>query len=151
SALYTSSPEEMARRYEPGWAVGFLSQLVQGRELLLARAEQLDLGPLRLLGLFPTTARADLVELYRLMNTPAAGRAVDFSLQMLPSILETKRSTSAQRFAIDGYSSVERRGSIDSLLPSEMAHDADSFAYKVLSDELLYYGHEREQEAISRE
>ena len=29
----------------------------------------------------------------------------------------------AQRFSIDGYASVERRGNLDALLPSELAHD----------------------------
>src|SRR3546814_4233754 len=33
---------------------------------------------------------------------------------------------SVQRFAVDGYASVERRGSVDAMLPSELAHDPDT-------------------------
>ena len=75
---------------------------------------------------------------------------VDFSLQLLPSLLETKRRPSAQRFSIDGYVSVERRGNVDALLPSELAHDDDVFIQKALSDDLLFYGHERQNEATRR-
>src|SRR6185369_2861423 len=71
-------------------------------------------------------------------------------LQLLPSVLETKRRRSVQRFAIDGYASIERRGSIDALLPSELAHDEEAFTLKVLSDDLLYYGRERAPEAGRR-
>jgi hypothetical protein len=151
SGLYAVAARELAQRYDPGWCLGFVGQLAQSRELLIARAEQLDIGPLRLLGLFPASAQPDLLDLYRLISTPAAGRAVDVSLQLLPSILETKRQTSAQRFVIDGYASVEKRGSVDAILPSELAHDSDVFAQKVLTDELLYYGHERQQQSVVRE
>lgn len=145
------SPAELAARFDPAWALGFLSHLVSQRDLVLARCEQIDLGPLRLLGMFSGAAPTDLLDLYNLLGSPVGGRAVEFSLQLLPSVLETKRSTAAQRFSIDGYASVERRGSIDALLPSELAHDSDIFAQKVLGDELLYYGHERRLETVSRE
>ncbi len=151
AASYATAPAELARQYDPAWALSFLAVLGSNREIVLARAEQLDLGPLRLLGMFPSTARLDLLDLYRLMSTPAPARAVDFSLQLLPSVLETRRGASAQRYAIDGYASVERRGSIDTLLPSELAHDAEVFAHKAFSDELLYYGRERREESVLRE
>ena len=57
-----------------------------------------------------------------------------------------KRQPGAQRFSIDGFASVERRGNVDALLPSELAHDDDVFVLKALSDDLLYYGHERQNE-----
>ena len=79
-----------------------------------------------------------------------AGQIADFSLQLLPSLLETKRAAAVQRFAVDGYASVERRGSVDALLPSELAHDPDTFAQRALGDELLYYGHERPHEGHKR-
>ena len=61
----------------------------------------------------------------------------------MPSLLETRRRGSPQAFAVDGYASLERRGPLDALLSSELAHDPDVFAVKTLSDELLFYGHER--------
>ncbi len=144
-------PAQWAVNFDPSWALGFMSHLVSQRELVLARAEQIELGPLRLLGMFPGAAPTELLDLYNLMGSAVGGRAVEFSLQLLPSVLETKRSTAAQRFTIDGYASVERRGSLDALLPSELAHDSDIFEHKVLSDELLYYGHERRLESVLRE
>ncbi|MDX2022223.1 MAG: hypothetical protein SF187_18450 [Deltaproteobacteria bacterium] len=146
-----STPADLAVLHDPSWCLGFMSAAATLRDFVVARAEQLDLGPLRLLGLFSGSAPANLLDLYNLMGSAAGGRAVEFSLQLLPSVLETKRSTASQRFSIDGYSSVERRGSLDAILPSELAHDEDTFAHKVLSDELLYYGHERRAESILRE
>ncbi len=93
---------------------------------------------------------ADLADLYQLVGTAGATDVVDFSLQLLPSLLETKRRPAAQRFSIDGYVSVERRGNLDALLPGELAHDDDVFEQKALSDDLLYYGHERQHERSRR-
>jgi uncharacterized protein with von Willebrand factor type A (vWA) domain len=45
---------------------------------------------------------------------------------------------------------VERRGGVDAILPSELAHEADTFAQRALGDELLYYGHERPHEGQRR-
>ena len=102
---------------------------------------------MRLFGLFPVDgAAADLADLFHVVGTAGAADVVDFSLQLLPSLLETKRRPGAQRFSIDGYASVERRGNVDALLPSELAHDDDVFVLKALSDDLLYYGHERQNE-----
>jgi uncharacterized protein with von Willebrand factor type A (vWA) domain len=84
------------------------------------------------------------------VTTTGVADVVDFSLQLLPSLLETKRRPSAQRFSIDGYASVERRGNLDALLPGELAHDDEVFGLKALSDDLLYYGHERRPDAARR-
>ena len=146
-----ATPWELALTQDPAWSLGFMSHAVSMRHVVVARGEQVDLGPLRLLGLFAGSARADLLDLFHLMGSSLGGRAVEFSLQLLPSVLETKRSTASQRFSIDGYASVERRGSLDAILPSELAHDEDTFAHKVLSDELLFYGHERRLDSVLRE
>ena len=120
------------------------------RGILLVRLEQTEPGVFRLFGVSPTGALPDLPELYQLASTVGAGQIADFSLQLLPSLLETKRAAAVQRFAVDGYASVERRGSVDALLPSELAHDPDTFAQRALGDELLYYGHERPHEGHKR-
>ncbi len=131
--------------------VPFLRYLVARQEILLARLEQLQLGPLRLAGLFRADLAApDLVDLYQLVATPGIAAIADFSLRLLPSLLETKRQPAAQRFSVDGYSSIERRGTIDDLLPSELAHDSETFALKALSDDLLHYAHERSPEGSRR-
>jgi hypothetical protein len=151
SPLYDLDRDALARAHDPGWALGFLQRLVEHERAVLARLDQIEAGSLRLLGLFPVDGRAaDLADLYRLVGTAGATDVVDFSLQLLPSLLETKRRPAAQRFSIDGYASVERRGNVDALLPGELAHDDDVFVQKALSDELLYYGHERQNETSRR-
>jgi hypothetical protein len=145
---------ELARAHDPAWAVTFLQRLVESDRGVLARLEQLEAGTLRLLGLFALDGGAgvgdNLAELAQLVTTPGVADVVDFSLQLLPSLLETKRRPSAQRFSIDGYASVERRGHLDALLPGELAHDDEVFGLKALSDDLLYYGHERRPDAARR-
>jgi hypothetical protein len=146
---------ELARAHDPAWSVAFLQRLVESGRGLLARLEQLEAGTLRLLGLFALDgagagAGANLAELAQLVTTPGVADVVDFSLQLLPSLLETKRRPSAQRFSIDGYASVERRGHFDALLPGELAHDDEVFGLKALTDDLLYYGHERRPDAARR-
>jgi hypothetical protein len=88
----------------------------------------------------------EIADMYHALSSIEAGDIVDFSLDLLPSVLETKRAGGAQAFSIDGYASLERQGSLDSLLLSELAFDDDLFAHKYATSELLYYGHERPRE-----
>lgn len=151
SSAFAAERAALARAWDPAWAWPFVQRLVEHERTLLVRLEQIDASALRLLGLFSVDGRLpDLAELYQLVGTLGAADIVDFSLQLLPSLLETKRRRSVQRFSIDGYASIERRGNIDALLPSELAHDEESFAVRTLSDELLYYGRERAPEAGRR-
>jgi hypothetical protein len=149
SPLYSHPPQELRQRQSPVWALDFLKALADERGIVLLRLQQTELGVFRLFGVPPTGA-PDLPALYQLANTIGAGQIADFSLQLLPSLLETKRAAAVQRFAVDGYASVERRGGVDAILPSELAHEADTFAQRALGDELLYYGHERPHEGQRR-
>jgi len=152
SPIYDFDRDTLARAHDPGWALAFVQRLVDHERGVLARLDQIEAGALRLLGLFSAEGgAADLGDLYQLLGSgTGATDVVDFSLQLLPSLLETKRRPSAQRFSIDGYASVERRGNVDALLPGELAHDEDVFVQKALSDDLLFYGHERQNEATRR-
>ena len=144
---YEIAPPELAQAHDPAWALPFLQRLCEQERTLLARLQQLELSAIRLFGLFPIDgAAADLADLLHVVGSVGAADVVDFSLQLMPSLLETKRRPAAQRFSIDGFASVERRGNVDALLPSELAHDDDVFVLKALSDDLLYYGHERQNE-----
>ncbi|HEY8923367.1 MAG TPA: hypothetical protein VIU64_03240 [Polyangia bacterium] len=141
----------LAQNVDLGWVVSFLQRLIENDRTFLARLDQIDVSSLRLLGLFSVDgALPDLLDLYQIVGNIGAADIVDFSLQLLPSVLETKRRRSVQRFAIDGYASIERRGSIDALLPSELAHDEEAFTLKALSDDLLYYARERSPDAGRR-
>jgi hypothetical protein len=153
AALPTSAPAydlshaELARAHDPAWALPFIQRVCEQERTLLARLQQLELSAVRLFGLFPIDGTAaDLADLIHVVGSAGAADVVDFSLQLMPSLLETKRKPAAQRFSIDGFASVERRGNVDALLPSELAHDDDVFVLKALSDDLLYYGHERQNE-----
>lgn len=151
STAYEIDRGELARAHDPAWGLTFIQRLVENERPVLARLEQVEAGTLRLLGLFAAEGGlSDMVDLYRVVGTPGAADVVDFSLQLVPSLLETKRRPAAQRFSIDGFASVERRGHVDALLPSELAHDDDVFVLKALCDDLLYYGHERQNEASRR-
>jgi hypothetical protein len=151
SPSYDRDRLELARELDPAWALGLLQRLVEHDRAVVARLEQIEASTLRLLGLFSLQAGVvDLADLQQVVTASGAADVIDFSLQLLPSLLETKRRTAAQRFSIDGYASVERRGNVDALLPGELAHDDDMFLLKSLSDDLLYYGHERQQEATHK-
>ena len=124
-----------------------LAHLVRHRLYLLTAVEQIDLDTLRLLGLFQRDkgdAPLDLADLLSVFSSAQANDVVNFSLDLLPSVLETRRQGGAQSFSIDGYATLERRGSVDSVLLSEFAYPRDMFEQKVLDQELLYYGHEKE-------
>ncbi len=151
SAAYGARPAALARIWDPAWAWSFVQRLVEQEHALVTRLEQIDASAVRLLGLFSLDGGLpDLADLYQIVGTLGSADIVDFSLQLLPSLLETKRRRSVQRFAIDGYASIERRGQLDALLPGELAHDDETFAVRALSDELLYYGRERAPEAGRR-
>ena len=138
--------------------------LGQQRLQIYTSLEQIDLDTLRLLGVFQGSASllsassldlggavgVDLLDLYNVFRSPEANDVVNFSLELLPSVLETKRAAGAQTFAVDGYASIERRGQLDALVLSEFAYDDELFDRKVIDDELYYYGHERQKEDQKR-
>jgi hypothetical protein len=88
----------------------------------------------------------DLVDLFASLGSPEANDVANFSLDLLPSVLETRRATAVQTFAVDGYASIERKGNVDSLVLSELAYDREIFEQKVADNELLYYGREKQRE-----
>ena len=121
---------------------------------LTTMVEQIDLDTLRLLGIFKDASaeggQLDLADLHAALTSPEANDVVNFSLELLPSVLETKRASGAQTFAVDGYASVERRGNLDSLVLTELAYDDELFTQKVIDNELYYYGHEKSREEERR-
>lgn len=141
--------EALFSAFDPEPAVSLMGHLVEHRLYLLTAVEQIDLDTLRLLGLFQREGSADglvdLADLLAVFSSPQANDVVNFSLDLIPSVLETRRQSGAQVFSIDGYASIERHGSVDSVVLSEFAYDQDIFELKVLDNELYYYGHEKER------
>ncbi|HEU4614410.1 MAG TPA: hypothetical protein VFS15_20080 [Kofleriaceae bacterium] len=138
---------------------GFVEHLVAQSMHIYTQVELIDLDTVRLLGLFKEDSASgsealggaiDLVDLFAALGSPEANDVANFSLDLLPSVLETRRSTGAQMFSVDGYASVERKGNIDSLVLSELAYDREIFEQKVVDNELLYSGRHKQREAERR-
>lgn len=143
------------RDFDTAPLVNFLRFLSAQQLHVYTSLEQIDLDTLRLLGVFAAgsgtaTPALDLVDLFAVFQSAEANDVVNFSLELLPSVLETKRASGVQTFAVDGYASIERRGNLDSLILSEFAYDDDLFERKVVDDELYYYGHEKQREEERR-
>lgn len=166
-----AEPLRHYRDFDPTGLLDFVRFLTSGSQPLHIQTcvEQIDLDTVRLLGMFtplgqhggaslqvagmPAAAaglQLDLVDLYGVFQSSDASDVVQFSLDLLPSVLETRRQSGSQRFSADGYASIERRGNLDSLILSELAYDDDLFVRKVVDDELYYYGHEKQPEEERR-
>jgi hypothetical protein len=129
--------------------IGFARHLTQSRLALLTGVDQIDFDTLKLLGIFQSPGAAgamEIADLYNAYISIEANDIVNFSLELIPSVLETKRASGVQVFSVDGYASIERHGNIDSLILSELAWDEELFERKVADDELYYYGHEKQRE-----
>lgn len=134
--------------------LGFLQHVARERLRLVTAVEQIDLDTLRLLGMFGAEANAagalQMLDLLNVFESPEANDVVNFSLDLLPSVLETKRASGQQTFSVDGYSGVERRGTLDSLVLSELAFDPDLFDRRFAENEVFYYAREKQHEEDRR-
>ena len=131
--------------------LGLLRFLASNRLLLQTAIDQVDVDTLRLLSAHTSDSEvSDPIDLLNAFRSVEATDIVAFSLDLLPSILETKRASSTQTFAIDGYASIERAGSLDAILPSELGYEEDLFEQRYMDRELLYYGHIRQPDERRR-
>ncbi|MEZ4369065.1 MAG: hypothetical protein R2939_22700 [Kofleriaceae bacterium] len=148
-----AQPAEHFADFDPAPLWRFLEHLTSQAMHVYTAVELIDLDTVRLLGLFKDDsgeATLDLVDLSAALGSPEAHDVASFSLELLPSVLETRRATGVQSFAVDGYASIERAGNVDSLVLSELAYDREVFEQKVVDAELLYYGRDREHEEERR-
>jgi hypothetical protein len=132
----------------------FLGHLASERLRLITSVEQIDLDTLRLLGMFGAEASAasalGMLDLLNVFSSPEANDVVNFSLDLLPSVLETKRASGQQAFSVDGYAGLNRRGTLDSLMLSELAFDDDLFDQRFMENEVFYYAREKQHEEDRR-
>lgn len=132
----------------------FLQHLERERLRLVTSFEQIDLDTLRLLGMMGAEASAasafGMLDLLNVLGSPDANDVVNFSLDLLPSVLETRRATGIQTFSVDGYAGLARRGTIDSLMLSELAYDEDLFDQRFVENEVFYYAREKQREEERR-
>ncbi len=146
-------PHAAYNRYDQSVALAWLSTLASNRLLPLLEIEQIDLDALRLLGLFrggDALPGVDLADLYNVIMSPSLADVVDFSMELLPSILEVRREAGQQSFSIDGYASLERRGNLDDLVLTQLAYDNDVFEQKLVDSELFFFTHEKQLESERR-
>ena len=127
------------------------NQTLLSREHQVRHAiEQLDIDTLRLLGLFQQTqinqSPLELVDLLGLFSMPMVNDVVNFSLQIIPSVLEATKHKDAQVASMDGFEGVERIGSLDNLMLGEFAYDDEIFYQKFLDNELFYFSRTRARE-----
>jgi hypothetical protein len=145
-SLFAAAP----RAYE----TAALDALARSRLHVLTLADALDLDTLRLLGMLgPESSAAGAlahVDLLSAISSPAANDIVNFSLELLPSVLETRRSVAAGTHAVHGYSGIGSKGSLDSLVLTELAWDDPEFARRMLENELLYYTREQAPDEARR-
>jgi hypothetical protein len=145
-ALFAAAP----RAFE----TATLDALVRARLHVLTLADALDLDTLRLLGMLgPESSAAGAlahVDLLAAVSSPAANDIVNFSLELLPSILETHRTQATGTHAIHGYAGIGSKGSLDSLVLTELAWDDAEFARRMIENEILYYTREQAPDEAKR-
>jgi hypothetical protein len=130
-----------------------LQAVVSSRLLVLTLTDSLDLDTLRLFGMVGLAEGGALaqVELLQSLEAPEANDVVNFSLEILPSVLETKAKPAASTIAAFGYSGLGRRGSIDNMVLTELAWDDIELARRLIDNEVLYYAREQQHEQEGRE
>jgi len=141
------------RSVERTWDTGALETLELARLFVLTLADSLDTDTLRLFGLLGADAGASAmsqVDLLAAFQSPEANDIVNFSLEILPSVLETKTRPAAGTSLTQGYSGIGNRGSIDSMVLTELAWDDAELARRLFDNEMLYYVREQSRDEQRR-
>jgi len=130
-----------------------LDGLESARLFVLTMADALDLDTLRLFGMLGAESSAGAmaqVDLLAAFDSPEANDIVNFSLEILPSVLETKTRPASGTTAAHGYSGLGTRGSIDSMVLTELAWDDQELARRLLDNEVLFFAREQSREEERR-
>ena len=142
-------------RFEQHHVVSWMETVTLHRLIPLLEIEQIDVDTLRLLSLFRgggagDVGMLDLADLYQVIADTGLADIVDFSLELVPSLLEVHRDSGQQTFGVDGYAGIERVGHLDNLMLSQLAYDEEVFLRKFVDRELFYYTHEKQYESERR-
>lgn len=119
-----------------------------------ANLRRLDADELRFIHRYgPRLAGApdprEMLDLFNLLDLPPTVRlALTQVLRLLPRVSRAARRQSGamQTYAMGGYAGLTHRGSLDSLVPTELAYPTRMLLHRLLNQEALYYGRESEQE-----
>jgi len=145
--------EGLFSRLDRTFELQTVALLEQSRLFMLTVADALDLDTLHLLGVLGSESGAGAalqVDLIAALSSPAAHDVVNFSLEILPSVLETKARPGASTRAGFGCGGLGNKGSLDNLVLTELAWDAEDFTRRFLDNEVLYYTKETEPEPQGR-
>lgn len=112
------------------------------------RVARLDLDTLRLLAMAEGEAleapdATHVSAWLRLFDDPSIHDIVNFTLDVLPSVLSATHRPKAQTYAVNGYAGLARAGVIDDMLLTELAWDDDLFTQRWLERELFFHARER--------
>jgi hypothetical protein len=150
--LDVSTLEGLFARFDRTFELRALGALRDASLHVLTLADALDLDTLRLLGVLGAEGQGGevQVDLLAAMDLPSANDVVNFSLEILPSVLEAKVRAGLSTRSGHGWGGIGRRGGVDSLVLTELAWDRDDFVRRVLDDEALYYAKETVAEPAGR-
>lgn len=131
-----------------------LGQLLppQAMAQIESNVRQLDVNELRFLHCYGSRFVGapdprDLLDLFTLLDLPPTAKlALSQVLRLLPSISEAVSTGGVQTYAMGGYEGLTHKGSLDSLLPTELAYPDAMFFHRLLNQEALYYGREGQRE-----
>jgi hypothetical protein len=141
-------PAQFLRAHNVAELRSTIQIIADARTRIRVSLEQIDLDTMKLLEMFKSEqtvgGATELLDIYRTLDLPEVHDIANFSLDLIPSVLETKKSTGVQTFSIDGYASIETQGNLDGVLPSELAYDDDLFDRRFADGELFYYGREKQ-------
>jgi len=135
------------------WDMAAVRGLCNAALYVLTLVDALDLDTLQLFGMLGGDAAEGAlaqVDLLGVLGQPEANDVVNFSLDILPSVLEAKTRPGAGTHPAFGYAGLARKGSIDSLVLSELAWDADELMRRLANDEVLYYAREQTRDEARR-
>lgn len=138
----------------PRFALACADRLVARRTTVWALADLLDVPVFQcaLMALSSSAGhRGDrltetpelLPELLCLFEKPEATEIAAFSLGLVRELAERHPTPNAQSYPLGGLASLQRHGSLDSLLPSELALDPELFLLRLLDHESLFHGREQ--------
>jgi hypothetical protein len=131
-----------------------LESMARARLHILTLVDAMHLDTLRLLGMLgPESSAAGAlahVDLLAAISSQSANDIVQFSLELLPSVLETHRARATGTRAVHGYAGIGNKGSIDSMVLTELAWDPREFERRLVDGEILYYTREQAPEEARR-
>ncbi len=129
------------------------SLLLNARLYVLTLVDALDLDTLQLFGMLggdTSIGALAQVDLLNVLGSAEANDVVNFSLEILPSVLEAKARPGIGTVAAFGYAGLSRKGSIDSMVLTELAWDPEELLRRMVDDEVFYYAREQTSDETRR-